>query len=273
MGNGPSILMLPALSSISTRREMRPLQERIARSFTAITVDWPGFGDRPKPFVHWRPEIYEAFLAFLLAQVVPDPFATIAAGHAAGYAIKHFATHGCASGRLVLLSPSWRGPLPTMMGGDRALFPKLARAVDVPVLGGMLYGLNVNRFVIGMMARGHVYADSAWLRGHRLKEKLAVTRTPGARHASARFVTGGLDPFRSRDEQTAAAGRVIVPLLNVFSDRAPAKSRAEMDALAGSLNVRTVRLPKGKLSVYEEFPDLTADAIREFLMNDVSPHT
>jgi len=39
LGDGPLILLLPALSSISTRREMLPLQERLARSFATITVD------------------------------------------------------------------------------------------------------------------------------------------------------------------------------------------------------------------------------------------
>ena len=264
-GTGPTILLLPALSSISTRREMHPLQQRLAQSFAAITIDWPGFGEQPKPYVDWRPEIYEAFLTHLLTHVVPNPLATIAAGHAAGYVLKHVAKFGHVAGRLVLLSPTWRGPLPTMVGGYHALFSKMARGFDPPLLGPMLYGLNVNRVVVGMMARGHVYADSHWLSGRRMEEKLAVTRAPGARHSSARFVTGRLDPFRSREEQARAAQRIVVPILNLFSKNAPAKSRAEMEALAMLPNVRTVRLPQGKLSFYEEFPEEAADVIRESL--------
>jgi len=264
-GMGPSVLLLPALSSISTRREMHPLQQRLAQSFTAIAIDWPGFGEQPKPYVDWRPEIYEAFLTHLLTHVVPNPFAIIAAGHAAGYALKHVAKSGPSAGRLVLLSPTWRGPLPTMVGRNHALFSRMSRGFDPPLLGPMLYGLNVNRLVVGMMARGHVYADSNWLRGNRMEEKLVVTRAPGARHSSARFVTGQLDPFSSREEQTRAAQRITVPILNLFSKNAPAKSRAEMEELAMAPNVRTVRLPQGKLSFYEEFPEETADVIRESL--------
>lgn len=265
VGKGPTVLLLPALSSISTRHEMRPLQEQLAQSFTTIAIDWPGFGERPKPYVDWRPEIYEAFLAHLLMHVVPNPFVTIAAGHAAGYALKHFAKFEHAAGRLVLLSPTWRGPLPTMVGGDHAVFSKMARGFDPPLLGPMLYGLNVNRVVVGMMARGHVYADPNWLRGPRMEEKLAVTRAPGARHSSARFVTGRLDPFRSRVEQAKTVQHIIIPILNIFSENAPAKSRAEMEALSMLSNVRTVRLPEGKLSFYEEFPEAAADVIRESL--------
>ena len=51
MGAGPSVLMLPALSSISTRGEMKPLQERLADAFTTVAIDWPGFGDAPRPAV------------------------------------------------------------------------------------------------------------------------------------------------------------------------------------------------------------------------------
>jgi hypothetical protein len=37
-GTGPALLLLPALSSISTRAEMRPLQERLASSFATVAV-------------------------------------------------------------------------------------------------------------------------------------------------------------------------------------------------------------------------------------------
>ena len=119
-GAGPILLLLPALSSISTRGEMRPLQQRLASAFTTVSVDWPGFGDRPKPRVDWRPETYAAFLDHLLTRVVPSPFATVAAGHAAGYALAQAARVPGSTGRLCLVAPTWRGPLPTMMGKRHA---------------------------------------------------------------------------------------------------------------------------------------------------------
>lgn len=265
MGTGPTVLLLPALSSISTRREMQPLQERLAQSFTTIAIDWPGFGEQGKPYVDWRPEIYAQYLNYLLTQVVSNPVGIIAAGHAASYVFKQLATHPPVCEWLVLLSPTWRGPLPTMANGNRAIFPKIARAFDPPLLGAMLYGLNVNRLVIGMMARGHVYADPAWLKGRRMLGKLAVTRTPGARHSSARFVTGYLDPFQSRNEQLDAVRHIHVPMLNLFAEAAPKKSRLEMEALAALPNIKTERLPHGKLSFYEEFPDAAVKAINAFV--------
>jgi hypothetical protein len=86
------------------------------------------------------------------------------------------------------------------MGGQRPFFEWLCRLVDLPVVGPMLYRLNVNRLVLRHMAVGHVYSDPAFLDGSRLREKLA-TRAPGARFASVRFVTGRLDPiFTSQEE-------------------------------------------------------------------------
>jgi pimeloyl-ACP methyl ester carboxylesterase len=264
-GTGPEVLLLPALSSISTRREMYPLQVQLAKSHSVISIDWPGFGDLPKPRIEWRPELYDRYLAYLLTSIIPKPFAIVAAGHAAGYVFRHFAHSNHAADRLVLLSPTWRGPLPTMMGGDRSIFPKIAKVFDPPVLGSMLYGLNVNRFVVGMMARGHVYADRAWLNEPRMENKLEVTKANGARHASARFVTGRLDPFNSRDEQMRTVQRIDTPMLNLYSGNAPRKSRMEMEALESLPNMKTTRLPQGKLSFYEEFPDTTFAAMREFL--------
>ena len=48
-GDGPTVVLLPALSSISTREEMRPLLDRLTPSFRVVTADWPGFGDQARP--------------------------------------------------------------------------------------------------------------------------------------------------------------------------------------------------------------------------------
>jgi pimeloyl-ACP methyl ester carboxylesterase len=265
-GTGPRVLLLPALSSISTRHEMGPLQERLARRYSTLSVDWPGFGDAARPQVDWRPEAYSAFLSFLLAEVIPQPYAIVAAGHAAGYVLKH--AGNAPPAKLVLLAPTWRGPLPTVMGGQRPLFERLCRLVDLPGLGPAIYRLNVNPFVVRRMGAGHVYSDLAFLNEDRLREKLAVTRAPGARFASVRFVTGRLDPLASRDEFLDLARRAVAPILVVYGAETPPRSRAEMEALAALPGIRSVRFPRGKLAVHEEFPDATAEAVDAFLRDD-----
>jgi pimeloyl-ACP methyl ester carboxylesterase len=265
LGAGPTVLLLPALSSISTRREMLPLQERLAFDFATVAIDWPGFGDEPRPSISWKPAAYTTFLQHVLSNVAPCPYATIAAGHAASYALAVGASSPNATGSLCLIAPTWRGPLPTMMGGRRHMGEWIARIVDLPVLGPLLYRLNVNRSVVRMMARGHVYADPDWLTGERLAQKMAVVSAPGARHASIRFVTGMLDPMRSRSSFVETARRVKGPILLIYGATTPRGSKSEMIALAALPHVRSVQLPCGKLAVHEEFPDAVADAVRSFL--------
>ncbi|RWD32082.1 MAG: alpha/beta hydrolase [Mesorhizobium sp.] len=263
-GAGPKLLLLPALSSISTRLEMRPLQERLTSRFSTVAIDWPGFGYLPRPKVNWRPELYRSFLRFVLMDVV-QPVATIAAGHAAGYALAQVADEPAVTGRLLLLAPTWRGPLPTMTGRRMRLFRAMARMVDLPLVGPAFYRLNVNGPVIGMMARGHVYDDPAWLTSERIAQKRLVTEAPGARHASFRFVAGELDLFADRQAFLDPARRAGTEIHLLYGRRTPRKSKAEMITLGALPNVTAQELPRGKLSFYEEFPDETAAAIRGFL--------
>jgi pimeloyl-ACP methyl ester carboxylesterase len=265
MGEGPTVLLLPALSSISTREEMRPLQERLATSYATVSVDWPGFGDQPRPFVDWRPPAYRAFLGHVLNAVAPRPLATIAVGHAAAYALQQAEAAPGSAGALCLIAPTWRGPLPTMGGRPAASFDYLVRLVDLPGIGALVYALNVNPPVVRMMARGHVYADPAFVTPQRLVQKLKVTRAPGARHGSVRFVTGALDPADDRASFLAGARRVRDPILVLYGADTPRKSRAEMEALAALPNVQRRILPRGKLAVQEEDPAGVAAEIRAFL--------
>jgi len=271
-GADPRVLLLPALSSISTRHEMRPLQERLAGRYATIRVDWPGFGDRPRPAIDWTPQAYKEFLAFLLAQVIAQPCVVIAAGHGATYALMgSLESAPQLISRLVLIAPTWRGPLPTMLGGRRGFLDRVCDAVDLPGVGPVLYRLNVNRLVVRLMSAGHVYADERFLTQDRLCEKLEVVRAPGARFASVRFVTGRLDPVDRREAFLDLARRTTVPILLIHGAETPPKSQAEIEALAVLPGIRRICLPQGKLAVHEEFPDAVVDAIERFLA--AGPHT
>ena len=264
LGEGPLLVLLPALSSISTRHEMRGLQERLARRFATIAIDWPGFGDQPRPHVAWEPEAYVRYLRHVLTQVAPQPFATVAAGHAAGYALRAGADMPGATGRLCLIAPTWRGPLPTMMNGRRDIGERIARAAQWPIVGPLLYRLNVNRASLRMMARGHVYSNPSWLAGERLAQKMAVVTAAGAWSGSIRFVTGMLDPMRDSTAFQDAAQRVQDPILVIYGAETPPRSKAEMQGLARFAHVKLVEVPAGKLAVHEEFPEAVAEQILAF---------
>ena len=244
---------------------MHPLQERLASAFSTITIDWPGFGDQPRPALAWEPAAYVAFLRHVLTQLHLRPFATIAAGHAATYTVSLAADAPRSLGRLCLIAPTWRGPLPTVMSGRRGLGAWITRAGDLPTIGAVLYRTNVNGPVVRMMARGHVYSDPNWLAGERLQQKMAVTKTPGARYASIRFVTGMLDLISDRESFIELVKRVKDPILVLYGAETPRRSKAEMEALVSVTHVKSVELPHGKLAVHEEFPDVVAKEVKSFL--------
>jgi pimeloyl-ACP methyl ester carboxylesterase len=275
-GSGPSVVLLPALSSICTRMEMRSLFDRLAPQLHVHAVDWPGFGDRARPQHDCSPEALSAFVDWLLSApgagharpaphggssspaeqdlaeraLGPPPHRIVAAGHAATYALYQAAARPGTIDRLVLVAPTWRGPPPTLLRRTPPWLARVRAAIDRPVFDPLLYRLNLNRFVVRMMARGHVYSAPAWLAGERLAAKLAVTRAPGARHASVRFVTGALDRIATREALFLdLARRAQVPVLVVYGAETPPKSRAEREALAELPGMQVKRLPKGKLAL------------------------
>ena len=257
-GDGPLVLLLPALSSISTRGEMRPLIERLASKFRVVAIDWPGFGTKPRPRVRWTPDVLSAFLEHVFQEVISRPHAVVAAGHAATYVLHYAVHHVRMVDRLVLIAPTWRGPLPTMAGGDRPFFAMIRGAIEMPGIGPLLYRLNVNRYVVSKMVAGHVYSDASWLTGERLVEKRQVIDAPGARFASAAFVTGSLDRVASRTDFLALAVRAATPTLIVYGAETPSRSRAEMEALAALPGVRSARLSRGKCRCTKNFLTMLA---------------
>jgi pimeloyl-ACP methyl ester carboxylesterase len=265
VGNGPLILLLPALSSISTRTEMKPLMTLLAPRFRTVSVDWPGFGPLSRPAVSWTPDAMVSFLEYAIETLGGHFYCVIAAGHAATYVLNYVSKYPNSVDKLILIAPTWRGPLPTMAGRQHSLFAKIRQSVESHFFGPVLYRLNVNPVMVKMMVAGHVYSDKNWLSGKRLEEKQKVTEGKNARFASAAFVTGGLDLVSSRDEFLAIARKVSAPILLVYGAEAPPRSKAEMEAFSELQGVQTARLEKGKLSLYEEFPDDIAKHIEEFL--------
>ena len=261
------VLLLPALSTVSTRDEMAALARLLSRGRGVLVTDWPGFGDNPRPALDYEPDLYRAFLEALLAHLgdPPGARAVVAAGHAAAYAIDLEARRSATLAKLVLIAPTWRGPLPTMMGGRRPIQNRIRRLIQMPVLGELLYRINVSRPVVRMMYKGHVYADPAFITSDHLARRMQLARRPGARFASACFVTGALDPFHNREGFLAAARRLEIPVLVIYGEHTPQRSRAEMDALAALPNVESRVLRRGALGIHEELPGEIAPLIEAFL--------
>ena len=233
VGSGPAALLLPALSSISARAEMRPLAKILGHDYRCLIPDWPGFGNHPRSRIAMEPETFHAFMDSLIA-AVPGPYAIgIAAGHAASYLVAAAQRHPGQFDQLVLVAPTWRGPLPTALGdARRGWLSGIRKAIELPLLGEALYRINISPPVIGRMMRAHVYADPDHVTPGIIADKHAVTLQPGGRFGTAAFVTGGLDPFKARKDFLALfEAEGLPPILVLRPERAPRRSGAEMDAL------------------------------------------
>jgi pimeloyl-ACP methyl ester carboxylesterase len=264
LGEGPEVLCLPAFSTVSSRQEMRALAERIAEGFRVVLLDWPGFGESTRARFLYRPDLYRRFLADMLESSPRSTHAVVAAGHAAGYALALAARRRPPWSKMVLVAPTWRGPLPTVLGSNPAAYRALEAVVRAPVVGHALYRASTTAKRIEWMLREHVYADPGYVTETVVREKQSVARKLGGRYAPVAFVTGALDLFRTRDEMLATLRPPPVPVLVVVGDETPEGSRAEMQAIADEPDVRARRIP-GSLLPHEEYPDAAAAAIVPFL--------
>ncbi len=205
-------------------------------------------------------ELLARFLVDVRHDLCPADCGLIAAGHGAGIALRAAQRHGLAFRDWVLVAPTWRGPLPTMAGRQRRIFPLIRGLVEAPVLGPPLYRLNTTRGVLGWMSRRHVNVAGPGLTPPGIQARQRISRQPGARFASAAFVTGGLDPYTEPDGWLQAARHLGAPLTVVIADQAPPKSLAQMQALAAVAD--RVEHLQGRLGAHEECGPALAELLR-----------
>lgn len=259
VGVGQPVLLLPALSTVSSRDEMAVLATRLAPYYQVIAIDWPGFGESDRLRLDYRPDLYQQFLQDFVTAQFSEPVAVVAAGHAAGYAL---ALQNVWS-KLVLVAPTWRGPL-AVMGAPEGVRSGLRALVRSPIIGQALYSLNTQPAFLKWMYRRHVFANEAKLTPGYIAQRHRSTQQPGGRYAPAAFVTGGLDPAQTRESFLAGVEQLSVPVMVVIGEQAPPSSKAEMEAIAALPNVQTARLP-GTLGMVEEYGEEVATTALPFL--------
>jgi pimeloyl-ACP methyl ester carboxylesterase len=264
-GAGSPILLLPAFSTVSSRTEMSGLAERLKSQFQVTTVDFPGFGHSSRPRVDYAPPLYRQFLADFVRDLYAAPVMIIAAGHAAGYALNLAATVPNSVAKLILVAPTWRGPLPTMARGQKPWLKSVRELIRTPILGQFLYQVTTTPSFLAFMYRRHVYSDPSTLTPTVLTQKRQLTQQPGARYGAGAFVTGGLDPYLDRSAAIAHLQSLTIPTFIAIGQSSPPKSTAEMQALAAVPNVISQTFP-GTLGMHEEYPAEIYEAILPFLL-------
>lgn len=264
IGTGKPILLLPAFSTISTRDEMRPLASALSDHYQAVLLDWAGFGQSARLGIHYAPAVYRSLLRDFVQALFPEPIVVIAAGHAAGYVMELAQKKPAPWSWVVLTAPTWRGPLPTMMGDRRNVFRFVRGLVRLPLIGQFLYFLNTLPPFLRWMMQRHVYTDSKRLTPDLIRRKWRVTQQRGARFAPAAFVTGGLDPIKSREDWLNWFQPLPVPVLMAIGEQMPPKSREEAEIIAHFCAVQVYRM-RGTLGLHEEYAAELLEGILPFL--------
>ncbi len=141
LGQGLPVLMLPAFSTVSTRAEMGEIAKILASQFQVIALDWPGFGQSDRPFINYQSSLYHQLLQDFVPSVFDTPVIVVAAGHAAGYALQLAKDYPETVSKLILVAPTWRGPL-RAMGIPESIAGIVRQLVRSPILGQFLYQLN-----------------------------------------------------------------------------------------------------------------------------------
>lgn len=263
-GTGQPVLLLPAFSTVSTRAEMKPLAEKLAPHFQVTALDWLGFGTSERPPVEYEATLYRSLLQDFAQAAFSGPVAVVAAGHASGYVLQVARDLETSPwSKIALVAPTWRGPLPTM-GANEAIASSVRTLVRSPLVGQALYQANTTPSFLRLMYGRHVYLEQSRLTPEFIAQKRAITQQPGARFAPAAFVTGGLDPVKTREDFLDLAQSISVPFLAIIAEQAPGRSKAEMEALCALANVETHTL-KGTLGLHEEYADDVADVVLPFL--------
>ncbi|NER45463.1 MAG: alpha/beta hydrolase [Symploca sp. SIO1A3] len=263
IGKGNPILLLPALSTVSSRTEMNGIAKILATNYQVTVIDWLGFGDSQCPRVDYSPQLFQQLLEDFIKSVFNSSIILIAAGHASGYALKFAQKHPDIVSQLILVAPTWQGPL-RVMGLPETVRELVKNLVRSPLIGQGLYYLNTTPSFLRLMYKRHVYVDESKLTPEFIARKHQITAKDGGRYAPAAFVTGAIDSVADREQFLQLLDSTSMPVLIIVAENAPPKSKAEMEAMAQLKQVQTVRLT-GTLGIYEEYSEAVTEAIQNFI--------
>ncbi|EEF52179.1 conserved hypothetical protein [Ricinus communis] len=280
------ILMIPTISDVSTVEEWRLVARDIIQrdgklNWQAMIVDWPGLGYSDRPKMDYNADIMENFLVdFINAPDGPlqhtgeNDLVVFGGGHAATILVRAVKKGLVKPTAIAAVAPTWAGPLPIVFGRDSSMetrYGMLRGTLRAPAVGWMLYKMLVsNEKAIQSQYKSHVYANPENVTPRIVESRYALTKRKGARYAPAAFLTGLIDPIKSREEFLELFADLDGKLqaLVISSEGSPKRSKAEMEALRGAKGVsKFVEVP-GALLPQEEYPTMVAEELYRFLQEN-----
>ena len=175
----------------------------------------------------------------------------VAAGHSASVVLTLKDKYINTIKQVVLIAPTWRGPLPSMTGWSPKRLNIINEIVRLPIIGPMLYFINTTKVIIRFMMKRHVWLNKNDLDNDKIRKLQVLSRQKGARYASAAFVTGRLDIDNNNKWWISNTNKVKEMSTLVIPKDSPKRSLSEMEALSES--IKDVLYIRGRLGCHEEF--------------------
>lgn len=277
-----NVLLIPTISDVSTVEEWRSVAKDIAGrsgkvNYRTTIVDWPGLGYSDRPKLDYNADVMEKFLVdFINAPNSPvnnsdKDLVVFGGGHAATIAVRAAKKGLVKPTAIAAIAPTWAGPLPIVFGRDSSMetrYGLLRGTLRAPAVGWMMYNVLVsNEKSIQSQYKSHVYSDPEKVTPDIIESRYALTKRQGARYVPAAFLTGLLDPVKSREEfvQLFAELEGRIPVLVLATAGSPKRSKAEMEALREAKGVSKYIEVPGALLPQEEYPEIVAEQLYRFL--------
>eukprot|EP00045_Choanoeca_perplexa_P006031 m.50497 g.50497 ORF g.50497 m.50497 type:complete len:380 (-) comp13427_c0_seq1:34-1173(-) len=275
-------------SFVSTRTMFLPMAPYVANHFGVTEIAGYGVNQAPLRSGQLTPEVFESGLEATLKALIkhsPEKEApvVVAAGHAAVYALRLAQRQPELFKSLIMLNPTYRGPLATAeynireehgsfaaatMAVGRRLLWQLLR---VPYVGEALSLKFASEESITQQLRSHVYADEATITPEMVAHHQGLAQA-GAFAPKAAFLTGQTDPLDSREAMDEViAGGFKVPTMVLMGVSAPETNKADLTNLESKTEERALTgegerciaaHTPGALRSFEEYPMLVGNLVR-----------
>jgi len=237
----PDLVLFHGVNAAASSHEWRRVFDALAEEYHVVAPDLPGFGRSDRPPLTYSASLYETFVRDFLADETEE--ATVVASSLVGAYVAAVAAETDAR-RLVLVCPT-----ATSIPGRRVWVRTLLRA---PVVGQAIFNCLVSERGIRYFHDDHGYHDLANLDDETVAYEWQTAHQPGARFATASFLSGHLDP---EIDLAAALGELEIPVTLVWGQGADLPPLSAGRELAEAASVELVSVGDSALLPHVEHPE------------------
>jgi len=237
----PDLVLLHGINAAATSNEWRTVFEALADDYHVLAPDLPGFGLSDRPPLTYSASLYTTFVRDFLTDLSENAV-LVASSLTAAYAAD--AASDVDVDRLVLICPTAE-----TMPGRRVWLRSLVRA---PLVGQVVYNAIGSKRSIRYFHDDHGYHDTSNLADETVEYEWQTAHQPGARFATASFISGHLDPEADMDDLLADLSVPVTLVWGRDSDMPPLATGRD---LAESADVELVSIGDSALLPHVEHPE------------------